>query len=243
MIDARAFLASLVNGCTLTEIDDDIIDLAPRVVAHYDAMGWLYDAVCGTSLYNRIVWGTDPQDSRNFATRIFKSRPTGPHVELGCGALLFSAHLYDEPHDRPCILIDQSVAMLRMARDRLRARVGRVPTHVALVRADGRELPFIRGFASTVLSMHVLHVVHERAVFLQSLASLALPATSTIGLTSLVRTGSHRDALLSMLHAAGELSPPISEAQLSELVRRELPCAPTIDVVGNMAFVSGSSGP
>lgn len=240
MNDARALLAMLAER-PIAELEPDIFDLAPtQGSAHYDRMGWLYDAACGTALYNRVVWGTTPDRSREFAERVFASRDAGPHVELGCGSLLFSASVYDRDRGRPVILVDQSLAMLRMARARLSARTGRVPEHVALVRGDARRLPLGRGFASTVLSMHVLHVIDDRAAFLETLASLAARSASTIGLTSLVRTGSHRDSLLALLYRAGELSRPLRAAELEMLVRQSLPGSVSIERAGSMAFVSGT---
>src|ERR1700742_207800 len=99
------------------EIDDAIFEVGgpPPAPAHYDHMGKLYDVVCGTTAYNRAVWGTTPDASRAFATRIFESRSDGIHVEVGCGGLLFTSHLYGAARDRVCILTDPSVQMLRIA--------------------------------------------------------------------------------------------------------------------------------
>jgi len=243
MLDARALLLDVAHG-TVTEIEDDIFGLAPAPPhAHYDRMGWVYDAVCGTSLYGNLVWGAPPHRSRDFAEHVFASRNAGAHVEVGCGSLLFTAPLYDRDRGRPVILVDQSLAMLRMARARLRKRIGRVPSYVALVRGDARGLPFAPAFATTVLSMHVLHVVDDRESFLKTLAALAAPRAGTIGLTSLVTTGSFRDAFLSALHRAGELSRPLGASALERLVRTSLPGSVSIERAGNMAFVSAAAGP
>jgi SAM-dependent methyltransferase len=241
MLDARALLSDIANG-PIAEIEDDIFDLAPSAppllhVAHYDRMGWLYDAVCGTAAYGNLVWGAPPHRSRDFAEQVFASRDAGPHVEVGCGSLLFTAPLYDRDRGRPVILVDQSLEMLRMARARLRTRIGRMPSYVALVRGDARGLPFAPAFATTVLSMHVLHVVDDRESFLKTLAALAAPRVSTIAFTSLVTTGSFRDAFLSMLHRAGELSSPVSALALERLARASLPGSISIERAGNMTFV------
>ena len=220
------------------EIDDAIfaVDAGAAVPTHYDRMGALYDAVCGTAAYNFAVWGTTPDASRAFATRIFESRSTGVHVEVGCGGLLFTAHLYDEARGRVCILSDASIAMLRMARERLRRRQGEVPSHVALLRADGFSLPFPVGFATTVLSMHVLHVLERRAEFLRVLDRLASPKGATIGFSSLVRTGHFRDGFLAALHAAGELSSPLHSGEFEQLARSTFQGDVEVEARGSLRF-------
>src|SRR3954462_9666383 len=64
-----------VASLNLREVDDSIfgVDDGSERPAHYDRMGKLYDIVCGTAAYNRAVWGTTPDRSRAFATRIFES--------------------------------------------------------------------------------------------------------------------------------------------------------------------------
>ena len=230
--------ASVSATLGAVEIEDAIYAVDARAVgsAHYDRMGALYDAVCGTMAYNRVVWGTTPDRSRAFATRIFESQNAGVHVEVGCGGLLFTAHLYDEARDRVCILSDPSIAMLRMARERLRRRQGEVPSHVALLLADGFSLPFPDGFATTVLSMHVLHVLERRDEFLRGLDRLGAPTSATIGFSSLVRTGHFRDGFLVALHAAGELSSPLADDELAELARSAFDGEIDVEARGSLRF-------
>ena len=116
---------------------------------------------------------------RAFATRIFESRATGPHVEIGCGSLLFSSHLYGHDRGRPVVLIDQSIEMLRRARSRLEKIAGTFPRHVALARADVRTLDFVRPVATTVLSAFVLHVLDDPVPLLRALSRVAHPTGST----------------------------------------------------------------
>jgi SAM-dependent methyltransferase len=237
MTDARALLERITVG-PLTAVDDDIFAVHAGSGAHYDRMGWVYDAVCGTRAYNALVWNTTPTASRDFARRIFDSRVEGPHVELGCGGLLFTAELYAEDRGRPCVLIDPSITMLRMARRRLRSRSGATPSHVVLVRGDSAQLPVSPGFATTVLSMHVLHVVADRESFIAQFAALARPTDATLGLTSLVQTGDWRDVLLHALHRAGELAPPIGEGELRAMLAAGVEGVIDIDRSGQLALVA-----
>lgn len=234
-------LATL-SSLRLEEVEDSIFAPvgASAERAHYDRMGRLYDIACGTRAYNRLVWGTTPDASRAFASRIFESRANGTHVEVGCGGLLFTSHLYDDDHGRPCVLIDPSVAMLRMARARLKSRHGKVPPHVTLLRGDGLRLPLPDGFATTVLSMHVLHVLDARAAFLRAVDALAASRDSTIGFSSLVQTGTFRDRFLSVLHRAGELAAPITTGELARLIRDSVRGTAAHDARGAMRFVAVS---
>jgi hypothetical protein len=87
MTDARAALEELAGKPSL-EIDRDIFDLSPIVGrAHYDRIAAAYDFLLGTDTYNRAMWGSTPANYRTFATRIFESRSSGTHVEIGCGSL------------------------------------------------------------------------------------------------------------------------------------------------------------
>jgi SAM-dependent methyltransferase len=240
--DPHAALAQLAPAVAPREIDDEILDLSydrPRP-AHYDRIAWAYDYVLGSKIYNRLTWKTSPARCRSFARDVFDARSTGPHVELGCGSLLFTSPLYDEDRGRAVVLIDQSLEMLRRARTRLRERTGAVPRHVVLVRADARDmcLPPETGIATTVLAMHVLHVVEDGDAFLATLGSLARPVASTIGLTSIVRAGGRGDVFLRILNAAGELATPRTRPEVEHLVAKHVRGSAAVELDGSMSFVT-----
>src|SRR5438270_771880 len=156
MTDGREALEQLA-GRVPREIDREIFDLSPAIGnAHYDRIARLYDAALGTKTYNRALWSTTPDLYRAFAARVFASRASGPHVELGCGSLLFTSHVYARDSGRPAILIDQSVEMLRRARARLERAEGTFPRHVVLARGDVRTLDVAPGFAATTFANFVL---------------------------------------------------------------------------------------
>ena len=105
-----------------------------------------------------------------------------------------------------------------MARVRLAGTSGVFPRHVALARGDVRTLDLTPGVATTALAMLVLHVLDEPEPLLRALSRVARERESTIGLTSLFRAGGRGDFFLSLLHAAGELSPPRTLATIGNLV-------------------------
>ncbi|MEP6493303.1 MAG: methyltransferase domain-containing protein [bacterium] len=240
MTDARAALGLLTGITSPREIDDDILELSPGTprAAHYDRIAFGYDALLGATSYNRILWKTSPQRCRAFAHDVFHARTSGTHVELGCGSLLFTSHLYAEDRGRPIVLIDQSIEMLRRARRRVRSRAGAVPSHVVLARGDVRDLRVTHAGATTVLAMHVLHVVDDASALLAALASFARPTGSTIGLSSIFLAGGRGDVFLRMLHAAGELATPRARHEIERLVGARVPGRMNVDVEGSMAFVT-----
>jgi SAM-dependent methyltransferase len=239
MTDARAVLAA--NG-TFVDVEESIVALEGSTArdTHYDRMGKLYDVVCGTWMYERLVWGTTPARLREFASTVFSSRQTGPHVEVGCGGLLFTSHLYYEDRGRACILIDPSIKMLRMARARLGKRSGTTPSHIVLVLADGLDLPLSSGFATTALSMNVLHVIDQRDAFMRRVGEVVSHTGSTIGLTSLALTGGFRDGFLLSLYRAGELSRPLPGADVDRLVSSALQSRIAVEPCGAMRFITAS---
>ena len=220
-------------------IDRDIYEISPVVGrAHYDRIAPLYDAVLSTKLYNRAMWKTTPDAYRAFATRVFESRTSGTHVEIGCGSLLFTSHLYERDRGRPAILIDPSIEMLRRARTRLESASGGFPRHVVLARGDARTLDSPRGTATTALSAFVMHVLDDPIPLLRSLSRVAQPANSTIGISSIFRSGGRSNAALALLHAAGEMGPPRSLATIEEMVRSEIAGDLEIEVTGSVALLT-----
>jgi ubiquinone/menaquinone biosynthesis C-methylase UbiE len=238
MTDARAALEELA-GRPPAEIDRDIFELSPIVgPAHYDRIAPLYDIVLATNIYNRLTWRTTPAAYRAFATRVFESRPAGTHIEIGCGSLLFTAHLYERDRGRPSVLIDQSIEMLRRARSRLEKTGGKLPRHVVLARGDVRTLDLSNPIATTALSAFVLHVLDDPVPLLRSLARVARPTGSTIGVSSIFKSGGRSNVALALLHAAGELGPPRTLSSLEGLMRAEVPGALAVDVDGSVALMT-----
>jgi len=237
MTDARAALESLA-GRSLSMLEDGVIELTPVANAHYDRIGRAYDPLIRTNAYNRIVWRSSPAAYRAFAERVFESRREGAHVELGCGGLAFTSHLYREDRGRSVILIDQSLTMLRIARRRLADRDGRLPSHVVLARGDARELRVSTGIGSTVLAMLVLHVLDDGAGFLSTLNALADPEHATVGVASIFRGGTRRgDAWLHVFEATRELTGR-SLSEIERMMSAAIPGSLRTETSGSMGFLT-----
>lgn len=235
---ARAALTELA-GREVPEIDRDIFDLSPVIgSAHYDRIAPMYDAVLGTNVYNRVMWKTTPTTYRTFASRIFASRPTGTHVEIGCGSLLFTSHLYEYDRGRPAILIDQSIEMLRRARARLANPSGVFPQHIVLARGDVRTLDFPHGTATTALSAFVMHVLDDPVPLLRTLFRVTKPSESMIGVSSIFKSGGRSNLALSLLHAVKELGPPRTLATIEGMMRAEIPGVLSTEIAGSVALMT-----
>jgi ubiquinone/menaquinone biosynthesis C-methylase UbiE len=237
-MDARHALEDLA-GRMPSEIERHIYEISPVVGrAHYDRIAPIYDVVLATNVYNRAMWKTTPAAYRAFATRVFESRTSGTHVEIGCGSLLFTSHIYERDCGRPAILIDPSIEMLRSARARLEKASGAFPRHVVLARGDARTLEFPRATATTALSAFVMHVLDDPAPLLGSLSRVAQPKESTIAVSSIFKSGGRSNVALRLLHAAGELGPPRTLATIEQMMRAEIPGDLEVEISGSVALMT-----
>src|ERR1044072_1593573 len=127
---------------------------------HYDSRAAVYDRIVGTWIYNAVMWGASPTDYSNFARKAVSSGTEGQILDAGCGSMLFTARAHLDT-ERRIIAIDQSLAMLRRARQRLIGLAGEMPAHICLVQADLGDLPFRSGSFNTVICLNILHLFEK----------------------------------------------------------------------------------
>jgi SAM-dependent methyltransferase len=217
-------------------LEDSIYSVLTRSARHhYDRRSAVYDAVVGTRLYNSVMWGTSPQDYFSFAREAVCSSASGRFLDAGCGSMLFTAPAYLEG-TRLIVAFDQSLAMLRRARQRLIELAGVVPKHILLLQADLSDLPFRAGCFDTVLCMNVLHQYEDANGLIPRLRAL-LATNGRLYLTSLV---SNRrfigDHYLKALYATREFVLPRSKTELREILNNALGEELEYRTTGNMAF-------
>src|SRR6185503_1597512 len=131
-MDAPDELEEVVaDGRSVRLIEEDIYSVLPDVsVQHlYDKRASLYDFFVSTRLYNFVMWGASPRDYVQFARQAIDSSSDGVLLDAGCGSMLFTARTYASSNRR-IVAFDQSLAMLRRARQRLRKLAGCVPEHI-----------------------------------------------------------------------------------------------------------------
>jgi len=229
----------LAENRTLRLIEDAIYSVLPddSLTHHYDKRAVVYDLVVSTRLYNFVMWGTSPSDYIAFARQALTSSSDGILLDAGCGSLLFTATDYLKSR-RLIIAVDESLAMLRRARQRLIKLCGHVPEHVRLLQTDLNDLPFRPNRFSSVLCLNVLHQFSDAAALLSNVKQL-LTNDGDLYLTSLVLNKCFvGDRYLNALYAAGEFVRPRSKHELKEILDTTLSLEVSFRVKGNMAFVT-----
>jgi ubiquinone/menaquinone biosynthesis C-methylase UbiE len=180
--------------------------------------------------------GTSSSHYVEFARQALNSSSEGIFLDAGCGSMLFTARTYADSKRR-IVAFDQSLAMLRRARGRLKRLSGCVPEHIRLLQADLNDLPFRQKSFRTIMCLNVLHQIDDAAGLIAGLNKL-LSQGGYLYLTSLVSTNrAIGDWYLKALYRTGEFVRPRNELELRELFKafdRKMSYAEK----GNMAFVT-----
>jgi SAM-dependent methyltransferase len=182
------------------------------------------------------MWGSSPLDYVSFARESITSGANGRFLDAGCGSLVFTASSYLES-DRPIVAFDESLAMLRRARKRLRRLAGTVPDRIMLLQGDLTDLPFRAESFQSVLCMNVLHHIEDLVALIANLRSV-LSSGGHLHLTSLVYNRFLGNLYLNALHASGAFVRPRSNLELRTILNQVLGENMAYRVKGNMAFAS-----
>lgn len=235
--DAARWIGDVTDGRELRQLDDRTFSALPEGSAGhpYDGRAKAYDRMIGSRLYNRVAWGTSPGHYRAFAKRAVESAPGGWFLDAGCGTLLLTAEAYLAAPRRPIVVLDQSLGMLRRARERVLKGGRRLPPQIVFLQADLLDPPFRPGAFRTVMSMGMLHLFAEAGPLAASLERLLLPG-GALYLTSLVENRRLGDGYLRLLHRQGEAAAPRSAAALESALRGAVSRPLAYSVTGNMAY-------
>ena len=228
---------------SVTVVEDDIYSVLsnPLTPHQYDGRAAVYDALVNSRLYGRLAWGSLPNDYVSFVRESLASSSDGRFLDAGCGSLIFAAPSYLQSN-RQIIAFDQSLAMLRRARKRLRKLAGAVPEHIVLLQGDLADLPFQPKSFPGVLCLNVLHHIQAAAALIGNLKAL-LTDEGHLNLTSLVYN--HRfagDLYLRALHLSGAFARPRSSLELRQILERALSGKVAYRLKGNMAYASYGRG-
>jgi SAM-dependent methyltransferase len=156
--------------------DERIWSVLPEDVgeAELDSIASSYDRLARTRLYSKLAWGLDPADYAAYAREALEATDEGGLLDVACGSLTFTEDVYARA-SRPVVLLDRSLEMLRIGRERLAKRRGN--SELVLLHADGLDLPFRDAAFTTVACHGALHVVGEVSVPLRdSCAAVAQQA-------------------------------------------------------------------
>lgn len=230
--------------CALLVPDTSVVLVEPHIYSVfpdrergnvYDTQfGTIYDLVACNPLYNRILWGYSTSIFESIASDVLKSSRKGKVLDLGCGSLAFTARTYSQYSQRPVVLVDQSLKMLRMAKSRLVEMSGAVPANMVLLQADASQLPFVPDSFSAILSENLLHCLHDTMKVLQGLKEILVEDGKMV-FTTLVKGNRLADCYLQVLAKSGKLLSRGMEEHQAVFDQLELPMR--YELRGNMAVI------
>jgi ubiquinone/menaquinone biosynthesis C-methylase UbiE len=233
-------LSSLLDGRPVREVERGIFSVLPDDTPgqRYDRRARAYDRMIDSRLYNRVFWGSAPDEYRAFARRAVASSSSGWLLDAGCGTLLLTAEAYAAAPQRPVVALDQSIGMLQRARERLAEISGGRSEQVIFLQADLLNLPFKAHSFRTVLSMGMLHLFDAVQPLVRAMDRLVEPG-GQLFLSSLVMNGRFGDRYMRLLHRAGEIATPRTAEALKRVLLETLGSDTTYSVVGNMSYTHG----
>ncbi len=237
MID-ESTLASLVLGdVSLRLVEPHLYTVYSEATAMqtYDRMAVFYDLVMGNRFYNRIMWGYWTADYGPFCEKALESSSDGWVLDAGCGSLVFTARTYANYSERPVVLLDQSIEMLRAAKSRLVRLTGGVPSNMVFLHGDALDLPFRPGTFRTVLCLNLIHVLENADSAVRGLKRVTADG-GTLSITTLVVNNRFGDRYLNMLSQRGLIVPRTAE-QVSEMFDA-LTMPAKYHVNGNMMYIA-----
>lgn len=224
---------------TLRNDRGSVISVIPEDASSgsYDGRAKLYDAIVGSRIYNRLMWGASVDSYRSFAKRALNDG-NRIFLDAGSGSAVFTAKEYAATN-RPIVLVDRSAGMLRAAEQRIAASTDHslsLSENPTYIQADVFDLPFHKKVFSTVLSMGMLHLFDNKEELINKLL-YSLKEGGRLYLTSLVTDRKVGEKYLSLLHKAGEVAKPYAFQQIHSLLT-DIPQADNIqaDLEGNMGY-------
>ena len=197
----------LRDAVTLRAVESSIYSVLPNDAAgnEYDSQfGFIYDLVACNPIYNRAIWGYSVKVFSQISSEALLSSQNGPFLDIGCGSLAFTAKTYSQYADRPMILADQSLKMLRMAKEKFIKQKGIIPENVCFLHADALQLPFKENTFTTILSENLLHCLSNTGVLLNQI-KIIMSDNGKMYFTTLVRANRFADKYLETLANSGKL--------------------------------------
>jgi ubiquinone/menaquinone biosynthesis C-methylase UbiE len=225
------------TGTNLRLIETHIYSVFSDIEASnpYDSpFGNIYDRVACNPAYNRLIWGYSITKFASLAYDALRSSKKGNVLDLGCGSMAFTAKTYIQYSDRPVVLMDQSLKMLRIAKSRLIILNGNVPDNMVFLHADALQLPFQQRSFDTIISQNLLHCLTDTKKLLIGLKDV-LAEDGKMYFTTLVKGNRLADRYLQALADGGKLVSRNIDQHRD--VFEKLGMSIKYDLNGNMAFI------
>lgn len=197
----------LSDNFSLREVEPYIYSVLPENESgnEYDSQfGIVYDLIACNALYNRIIWGYSIKIFTQMAYEALCLTKDGPVLDIGCGSLAFTAKVYSKYTERPVVLLDQSLKMLRIAKTRLMKLNGKIPDNLVFLHSDALRLPFKENPFTTIISENLLHCLNDTSLLLIQLKNI-MTKNGKLFITTLVRSNRWADKYLQALADSGKL--------------------------------------
>ena len=237
MIDEERLSEVIPKDMSISLVEPHIYSVIQNGVHanSFDEMASFYDLVICNPLYNRLVWGYSVKDYDILTQNALTSSKGGWILDVGCGSLAFTARTYIKYSERPVVLLDQSLKLLRIAKSRLARLNGKVPSNMVFLQGDALQLPFKPKNFNTIISLNLLHVFDDVKKVLLGLRNV-LSEKGTISFTTLVKNNRVADKYLKMmLEKTCEVAP--KNIDQLHVFFDELGIPIQYDINGNMAFI------
>lgn len=237
MVETSGLSEILREDTKIRPVEPHIYSVYSQVenINSYDRMGGFYDALVRNRVYNRLVWGYRISEYHSVCLKALTSSTDGWVLDAGCGSLAFTARTYLQYSDRPVVLLDQSLKMLKMAKARLIKLNGDVPPNLVFLHGDALELPFKPKSFTTIVSLNLLHVLDDAGKALDGFKKV-LSDGGTISFTTLVINNRLADRYLNMFGKMGEVVPRSVDQLLEIFDKAAMPVRHHVN--GNLAFIS-----
>jgi len=241
-INENSLSKLLAAGVVLRKVEPDIYSVLPsnEVGNTYDnKFGFFYDLVACNPIYNRLIWGYSTSKFETLVDNALKKKHQGIILDVGCGSLAFSAKTYCLFSDKPVVLLDQSLKLLRIAKSRLVKLNGKVPDNLIFLHADAMQLPFLHNTFNTIIALNLLHVLDDIHILLNNLKNIVTEDGKML-FTTLIKGKRLADKYLKVWEDAGEVV--ARDMECLQSIFNELHIPITYEIDGNMTFINCISG-
>lgn len=208
-INESDLAALLLENTVIRLVEPGIYSVLPddETGNEYDTrFGYIYDWVACNPVYNRLIWGYSVKIFSQIASEALKSDTQGNVLDIGCGSLSFTANTYSNYSERPVVMADQSLKMLRIAKSRLIKQNGKVPDNLVFLHADALHLPFREKIFKTIISENLLHCLNDTSILLKKL-KMIISEDGNMYFSTLVKSNRFADKYLMALADSGKLVP------------------------------------
>ena len=237
MFDENKLSSILLEGVTLRSVEPNIFSVLPTNESgnEYDSeFGFMYDLIACNPIYNRLIWGYSVNVFQKIADEALHYSFEGYVLDLACGSLAFTAKIYIQHTNRPVVLVDQSLKMLKMAKSRLIKQNGNVPENLVFLHCDALQLPFQKKTFTTIISENLLHCLNDTSPLLEQLHDIT-SEKCLIYFTTLIKNNRLADKYLEGLANSNKL---ISRTENDHREKfKNFDFVPTYETVGNLLVI------